>query len=744
MAVCFALGILLGRISRSPWYAAAGIAAGLAGCLLLKSRLRFTAILAVTLAAGCLAGFFAFRPALPEAAEYEVTGVVADEIGTGANGQVKTVLSHVTLNGRPFSAGAYWSFYPPEMPEGLAPGRAVSFHASLYHPDGASNPDGYDFREELLRRGITVGLYGDGDLVISDPGFFSWPGFTASLRHRLSGMLTERMGEEAGGYASAMLLGMRKLVSSEDRTAFARLGIAHVLSVSGFHVGVLIGLLALIFRLLRLPQRLRLILYALLLGFYCSLCGSGQPVIRASLLALLLLEGKLLRRPRVSLHLLSAVFLVMLLVSPAQLTGLSFQMSFSAMLGLILITPYLTRLISPAGRIRRRVWEAFCAAIGAQIGILLPELYYFQQLPLLGLLVNVPALLFSSGLILLYWFSLLCLPVPFLSGPVCSAASLATGGLTAAIRWLGGIPGITLWTRAANLLTAAGVLLLFAGLCRLFRLRARVRIPLAALGIAVIAVSLCSFPHTSTEYIQFSVGSADAAVLWDRDTVIVFDTGYHDGVLASFLRRRRLTPDAVILSHLHADHVDGLADLRENGIPVRLCYLPEGGDRAELHPDVLALTDSLRAEGTAFIFLAAGDEIPVPSGTLRVLWPERGRVRPNQDANESSLVVRMELMGTTLLQAGDLDGKYEMYAAAPSDILKMAHHGSKGSTSEEFLASVSPQAVLLSCDRGARSSDAEDRVSPVPLYSTAAGGALTVRFAPSSFSVETYLPVSEE
>ena len=135
-------------------------------------------------------------------------------------------------------------------------------------------------------------------------------------------------------YASAMLLGVRSLLPREDRTAFSRLGIAHLLSVSGFHVGILIALLAPAFRLLRLPQWVRILLYAVVLGFYSALCGWAQPVLRASLLLLLSLWGRILNRPRLLTHLLSAAFLALLFVSPVQLTGLSFQLSFGAVLGL--------------------------------------------------------------------------------------------------------------------------------------------------------------------------------------------------------------------------------------------------------------------------------------------------------------------------------------------------------------------------------------------------------------------------
>ena len=739
-AVLLAAGILLGRAADSWIFGAAGCALALCAVLLTRGAGRFFACLALALSLGCLRGYFGFHPSLPAEGTYQVSGVVSAEVESRENGQFRTQLSGVTLDGAPLSAGAYWSFYAGELPAGLAPGQRVDFQARLYHPSGASNPDGYDFREELLRRGITVGLYGAEDLVVSPPSSFSLSGAAASLRHRLTrALVASPLGEEAGGYAAAMLLGNRSLLPREDRTAFSRLGIAHVLSVSGFHVGLLIGFLAALFRALRLPQRFRLVLYAVLLGAYALLCGGGQPVIRASLLLLLSLEGRILNRPRGLTHLLCAAWVLMLLWSPVQLTGLSFQLSFGAVFGIALITPYLSSLWRPKHRLTRGLRTSLTAGLGAQIGILLPELYAFQEFPLLGLIMNIPVLFLSSVLIGVYWLALVTLPVPFLSAPVCAAGRWLTSALLSGVRYLGQLPGITLWTKAPSLLSVPGFLLLAAALCVLPHWKGRTRLALLGPGLLVLALSLTPLPFAGTEYLQFSVGSADAALLRDRDTVIAFDTGYTDGALSDYLHRHRLTPTAVVLTHLHSDHVRGLEALREDHIPVPLIYIPEGAESADVHPDVLLLLDSFRREGTEIRTLAAGDRIALPSGEITVLWPESGKVRPGQDANESSLVALLNLKGATLLQTGDLDGRYEMYAAAPADLLKAPHHGSASSSSPAFLASVSPEAVLLSCGDTDRTLQYRERLDPaVPLYSTADQGMLTVRFEEDGFTVETF------
>ena len=520
----------------------------------------------------------------------------------GPDGLAST-LSEVSLNGRPLSSGAYWSFYTDEeeLPEAFVPGREVSFRGSLYHPEGASNPDGYDFREELLRRGITVGLYGDEDLSFSAPSVFSFAGVTASWRARLSAALVREMGDEAGGYTSALLLGTRSLIPSEDRAAFSKLGIAHVLSVSGFHTGILVMLLAALFRLLKLRQSVRLVLYAVVLLAYCALCGFNPPVVRASLLLLLALGGKILNRPRRGLHLLCASAILLLLLSPVQLTGISFQLTFAALLGITLISPYLDSLNPFRWNWRRRIlsrlWSSVSFVLGAELGVLVPVLYYYQKLPLLSLLVNLPVSYFVTVLLSLDWIVLLLLPVPFLCGLPAAAARVLTSWLVSGVRALSALPGITLWTHASTWVTVLGMLAVFVALCRLFRSKPWVRILCLLSGLAVVCVSLLPPPHRETEYIQFGVGNADAA---DLDAVRIDDresaaelndlsgmlhgdtlqlSAFNCEVLYSlaghFQRHRGI---GLVLGNLHTGQQRALHSVEQDDIPVHIHYGDDHGD----------------------------------------------------------------------------------------------------------------------------------------------------------------------
>lgn len=147
----------------------------------------------------------------------------------------------------------------------------------------------------------------------------------------------------------------------------------------------------------------------------------------------------------------------------------------------------------------------------------------------------------------------------------------------------------------------------------------------------------------------------------------------------------------------------------------------------------------MRSAGTEIRYLSRGDVLPLPSGNLSVLWPEKGKVRSGQNANDYSLVTRLTLHGSVLLSAADLPGSYEPYCAAPADILKAAHHGSRSSTSESFLRHISPSLVLLSCRSEARLADFRSRAGDIPVFGTPESGAMTLRFEENGFSFLPFL-----
>lgn len=735
-ALALALGILIGREAASLLPGLIALCCAVPAAFMLQNRSRLIAMLACVVSLGCVLGHAAFHPTLPPEGNYRIEGVITDDIHLREDGQVRTVLRSVRLNGESVPAGAYWTYYLAEgeaPPAGLIPGMQISFLAEVYHPQEAVNPGDFNFREYLLQQDVRIGVYGCEELTLRPAGFHL-QGMAAALRHRITRQLQSVMGQEAGSYAAALVAGARTNLPDEDKDAFNRLGISHILSVSGFHVGVLAALLRLLLRPFHFSRRRKWFLTGGVLGAYCLLTGLHPPVVRAVLLYLLWGVGALVHRPRVGLHLLAAAWCLLLIASPAQLVSGSFLLSFGAMLGLTVVFPWLKSRRTFRRRWLQRAYEAVCASTAAQLGVLLPQLFIFHEVPLLGLLINPLVIGLSGTIISLCWLVTFLLPLPPLAWLAGQAAALVLSPLLEGVRVLGSMQHTVLWTGQANWLTLLGwALLVFSLSYWLFKRR----VLACAAGVLVMALSLIPLPPTNPQYIQFSAGNADAALLRDGHRTVVIDTGEDGLALAAYLHEKRLTVDDLILTHLHSDHAGGLAALMEEGIPVKRLYLPDGATAAAIDPGMPLLVEQLQTQGTEVITLARGDEIPLPHGSITVLWPEKGKTRPGKDANESCLVLLIDMMGTSLLHTSDLSGTYEGYAACPADLLKVAHHGSEDSTSAAFLAVVQPKALLLSSGDAERGELIRARI-PLPVYHTAEHGALVVAFTPGGFTVTPY------
>ena len=203
-------------------------------------------------------------------------------------------------------------------------------------------------------------------------------------------------------------------------------------------------------------------------------------------------------------------------------------------------------------------------------------------------------------------------------------------------------------------------------------------------------------------YIQLAVGQADCALLLDGEQTILIDAGRDGESALDYLLAEGRDVDALFITHLHLDHIGGVAELLDAGVQIGQVYLPLNAARQQADPDALKLLERLEAAGIPVMELARGDEMRYNTTSISVLWPVREHIRSGQDPNELPLVLSIGFGPYTLLSTSDLSGAYERYAAAPADVLKVAHHGSASSTGEAFLEQVGARVALVSCSSGSR------------------------------------------
>ena len=750
-AIGLLAGILLGiKMPYRPLIPAAGIILSAAWVGLRRGRKKnaLVAVTALILFSGALYGAVRAHPALPQArGRGQVTAVVGEEPAPRASGGYRSVLKDVVFTdetgAETYLGTLYWTMTPSTesqqaFAESVTAGSLVTVTGKVYEPGLADNPYGFDFRLYLLERRIGLGFSGCTDGVVTGRAPMSPGMFPVMVRKALSGAM-DRIFGEAAAYPKALLLGEREELSAETRENFNQLGIAHMLAVSGLHVALLAGLVTGIAAWLGAGVKTRFVLSFVFLALYCAVLGFPVSAVRASVLFVMDRARVVRRRSGDTLTGLSAALIVVLAVFPLSVLSVGLWMTFGAVLGIHLARNALDhRLRNVKGRVLIR--PALTTA-GAVWGMAVPSVMAYHSFSLWGLLLSPLACAFLAVLLPVY-LAVFALGLLYLPAGQAAAALLH--------RLIGWLPGLLeIFPKASFTLPSPSVWFLIAFVTVTVLLTRYVLLPVrrrVLIGCAVIVICLAGGILTQDRgvtYIQFSMGQADAAVLQDGRETVVIDTGENGSDLANYLMSVGRRPDTLILTHLHSDHCGGVRQLMNNGLIPQRIILPEGAADQQIDDVGLEVLSLLRDAGSLIRFAARGDSFDTPRARITFLWPVRGAVRRGQDPNLYSLAGVIDGDGVRLLFTGDLDGAYEDYAAVPADILKVAHHGSGGSTSESFLDAVGPTALILTCESGRALPNintlARIEAYGADVYRTDGTGAVTVRFGGGSYTVTLYL-----
>jgi competence protein ComEC len=249
------------------------------------------------------------------------------------------------------------------------------------------------------------------------------------------------------GILSAMILGSRSKISPTLRRLFIHTGTMHILAISGLHVGIVAFILDLLLKaFLRIKRHTRYLAIILCLILYCFLTGARPSVIRATIMAIVLLVGFLLHREIKASHSLALAALIILITNSRQLFNLGFQLSFASVISIVYFSPILKRYLGVTGMqkstaIFRFASNAFCVSFAAWLGVLPFLVYYFQiisPVTVLANLVVVPYLV----LVIALAFSLLFIGIIFpVFAPVFAApANLSIVTLIQIIKLFNRIP----------------------------------------------------------------------------------------------------------------------------------------------------------------------------------------------------------------------------------------------------------------------------------------------------------------
>ena len=629
----------------------------------------------------------------------QISGVIREEpqVKTLPNGltQLRLVVDaeSIKLKGaeQKVCGGLILTYYPKEdetLPTTRI-GDKISAGGNLKLLHNYNNPGQIDGVTRMKASGITARMSaGKQGIVIENVDGGLWIKFlriVASIREHYRESMKDVMSADDAAAIFAMLFGGYAGLNPELVEDFQTTGIVHILSVSGSHMSMLAMATAWLCLLLRLPKSVTFALGFFVIGTYAILSGMLPQVLRSATMGILIFFAKTLDAEAEGARLLTLTALAMLINQPLLLFDISFQLSFTATAGLMYLSEGLHKSME---RLPKFFVEPASMTIAAQLASLPVIVWYFNQISLSSVLANV--------------FVMPLLEVVIIGGLL--------GGIIAAVIPIGGKiffagealifgAGAELNRVFANLPFSAVQVPTLGILAGFFYYAALIlRRPIILLMI-IFLFAINFFRAGDVEVSFVDVGQGDCAVVvTPHGKCLIFDTGgvrermFDIGgrVVVPYLKHENIREvNKIFLTHVHEDHSGGAGAIIKK-LPVGE-IITAGEPRSE-YATVFGIAEEylppLRAGHAGEIFNIDGVEVEI------LFAPNVGT------GNEISNVYRIRYGDVTFLITGDLVKEIETEILregidVSSTVLKVGHHGSATSSSEEFLRAVNPKCSVI-------------------------------------------------
>ena len=640
--------------------------------------------------------------------------------------------------------GLILTYYPKENESIPAAriGDKISARGNLKLITNYNNPGQIDNVTRMKANGITARMSaGKSGISIEAVDGGLWTKFlrmVAAIREHYRESMAQVMSREDAAAVFAMLFGGYAGLNPELVEDFATTGIVHILSVSGSHMSMLAIATAWLCMILKFPRRLTFALGFFVIATYAILSGLLPQVLRSATMGILIFFAKRLDAEAEGARLLTLTALAMLINQPLLLFDISFQLSFSATAGLMYLAKDIKNILSKeifithyALRITHCISEPASMTIAAQLASLPIIVWYFNQISLSSVLANV--------------FVMPLLEIVIVGGLL--------GGIFGAVIPIGG----KIFFAGEALIFGAG-----AELNKIFANLPFSAVQVPTLGLwagfilrrpiiltAIIFLFALNIFRTGDVEINFvDVGQGDCAVVvTPNKKCLIFDTGgvrekvFDVGgrVVVPYLKHENIREvDKIFLTHVHEDHAGGAGAVIKK-LPVG--EIITAGESKSEYASVFGIAEEylplLRAGH-------AGEKFSVDGVEVEILFA------PNVGTgNEISNVYRVRYGEITFLITGDLVKEVEAQMLregvdVSSTVLKVGHHGSATSSSEEFLRAVNPKCAVICVGYGNNfghpRAEVLERLEKLPtkIYRTDRDGLIKFKTDGKNLRVETF------
>lgn len=635
----------------------------------------------------------------------------------------------------------------------LQVGNVVSVSGIIKKFTTNTNPGGFNEYLYYKSQNISYKVTSD-DITVINSTYSRFHYILNNIKEELVDVYSRILPKKEAGTLMAMVLGEKYLLEDEIKSLYQENGISHILAISGLHVSMIGAGIYFLLRKLRLGLIAATVLSLVFVYCYGILTNFSVSTNRAVVMYSIMLIARLIGKTFDILSALSLSAFLILLQNPLEIFQAGFLLSFGAVFGIAIILPSLNCLHEAKNSLLKSIYVSVSAG-----ALTLPFiLYYFFQIPIYSVLINLLILPLTS---LLMMTALLAGTVGIVSISlgvfIAGTANYILIFYELVCKLGAGLPG--------NLLTIGRPdtirIVLYFVIILIFNLSARKHKKKRYLMLFVAAIIILIIPKSrdGLTITMLDVGQGEAIFIEsDLGTTYLIDGGSSDvnqvgkyRIVPYLLSRGINTLDYAIVTHTDEDHVSGLIEIIE-GEHIRISHLllPNTASKNDMY---IKLVEVAKEKDIKLMYVVSGDMITDGALVTSILHPRKG-YQPSSN-NDYSTVISISYGGFDMLLTGDLEDKGEKElidfmtgqnnVKTDFDVLKVAHHGSKNSSDKSFLQLVKPELSLISCGKNNRyghpHEEVLERLGDVgsEVFITFGSGAITIKTDGKRIRIEEFI-----
>lgn len=584
-------------------------------------------------------------------------------------------------------------------------GEKVFFNGELKLPNENTNPKLFDYRLNLMTEKVFT------EANIKEHNIDRIDKDNIDIKYIIKSKFTDLVANTFNAYLSednaslmtGIFLGQSSYLKDEDISIYRDMGIAHILAVSGLHIGIISGFIFFILSNLGIKRRVNVLITLSTIWIYGYLIGFPPSILRSNTMFTVLYLSQLIHEPYDSINSVGFAMFVLLLINPYYLFNIGFQLSFGATFSIIIFTPRLKCIFYPYDN---KLTGLLSSILGVQIGLLPFQVYYFNKINPLSIIANLLIIPILSFALILGFLMIVFSFLPYINVSIRFLLENILNFEVYLLDVLLGFNIVNIKVFSPNILTIIVFYLMLIIVFGLIDIKRISKPILKFITLSLIIVIIFNFyliaDYDRIELHFIDVGQGDAILIRSKNRKYLMDTGgslfgdYNiaEEITLPYLEKLGIYKlDGLFITHFDDDHSQGL--------PLFLDELDIGYLFTTVIPKDVEKQSAINSSNVKPMILKEGHKLKLDKDVyLDVLWPRDGT---NLHGNNSSLVSILRTKGANILLTGDIEREVEYLIKDsidyPIDIMKVPHHGGNTSSTDEFIYSVLPRDAIISVGR---------------------------------------------